>query len=141
MSAAIPGTSLLDRNVIDDPYPFYRRLQREAPVWRVPDTDVVTVSAYSLVAEAASRVDDFSSHMRYLLYRGETGLPERLGFGDAGADALATADPPMHKLHRNVVFTELVSKRMDALEPEVIAITSECLRALSRRSIDFMGVI
>lgn len=141
MSAAIPGTSLLDRNVIDDPYPFYRRLQREAPVWRVPGTDIVTVSAYSLVAEAASRVDDFSSHMRHLLFRGETGLPERLAFGDAGADALATADPPMHKLHRNVVFTELVSKRMDALEPEVMAITNECLGALKRRSIDFMAVI
>ena len=44
MTTEIPGTYLLDSDVIDDPYPFYRRLQSEAPVWRVPSTDVFVVS-------------------------------------------------------------------------------------------------
>jgi cytochrome P450 family 144 len=141
MTNAIAGTRLLDRDVIDDPYPFYRRLQSEAPVWRVPGTDVFAVSAYPLVVEAASRVDDFSSHMRHLLYRSDTGLPGRVSFGDAGADALATADPPMHKAHRNVVFSELVSKRMATLEPVIEAISSECLGRVTGGSVDFMTAI
>ena len=142
MTDPIAGTLLLNEVVIDDPYPFYRRLQAEAPVWRVPGTDVFTVSSYPLVAEAASRVEDFSSHMRFLLYRGEDGLPQRLSFGDAGADALATADPPMHKLHREVVFSELVAKRMDALAPEVTEISLECLRnAVRHRNVDFMAAV
>lgn len=141
MTADIPGACLLDSDIIDDPYPFYRRLQIEAPVWRVPSTDVFVVSTYPLVAEAASRVEDFSSHMRHLLYRGESGIPERLSFGEAGADALATADPPTHKSHRDVVFSELVSKRMETLEPEITEITAKCIGSLSDGRIDFMAAI
>lgn len=141
MTTEIPGTYLLDSDVIDDPYPFYRRLQSEAPVWRVPSTDVFVVSTYPLVAEAAARVEDFSSHMRHLLFRNESGIPDRLSFGDAGADALATADPPAHKAHRDVVFSELVSKRMETLKPEITEITAKCIGNVSDGRIDFMGAI
>jgi cytochrome P450 family 144 len=141
VTTGIPGTCLLDSDVIDDPYPFYRRLQCEAPVWWVPRTDVFVVSTYSLVAEAAARVEDFSSHMRHLLYRSESGIPDRLSFGDAGADALATADPPAHKSHRDVVFSELVSKRMETLEPDITDITAKCIGDISDGRIDFMAAI
>ena len=94
MSAAIPATMLLDSGVLDDPYPFYERLRTEAPVWRVPGTDVFVASTFEMVADATARVQDFSSNMRYLLYRDEAGLPARLSFGgDTGVQTLATADP------------------------------------------------
>ena len=112
MTQAISGTLLLDSKVIDDPYPFYRRLRAEAPVWEVPGTGVFTVSTFELVAEATARVEDFSSNIQCLLYRDDEGLPCRLPFGDAGTQALATADPPVHALHRSTVFPELVAKRM-----------------------------
>jgi cytochrome P450 family 144 len=35
---------LLDPSVVEDPYDFYRRLREEAPVWRVPGTEVVVVA-------------------------------------------------------------------------------------------------
>jgi cytochrome P450 family 144 len=142
MSTTLAGTQLLDPGVIDDPYPFYTRLQAEAPVWPVPGTDVLTVSTYPLLAEAASRVEDFSSNIRFLLYRDDAGLPARISFGDAGADALATVDPPAHKSHRNVVFSELVATRMDELEPEVSDIALTCLRpAITGQSVDFMATV
>jgi cytochrome P450 len=142
LSHDIPGTLLLDPAVIDDPYPFYRQLREHAPVWRVPGRDVFIVTSFALLAEAAARVEDFSSNMRALLYRDEEGLPGRLSFGDAGIDALATADPPLHKSHRNVVFSELVAKRMAALEPEIVEIATRCLaEALDLGSLDFMSVV
>ncbi len=143
MTAGIPGTCLLDPEIIDDPYPFYRRLHNEAPVWRVPGTDVVVVKfdTYPMLTEAAGRVEDFSSHMRHLLYRSESGLPARVSFGDAGADALATADPPAHKAHRDLVFSELVSKRMETLEPDISDLTEQCIGGISENSIDFMADI
>jgi len=142
VSAEIPGTLLLDPGVIEDPYPFYRQLQIHAPVWNVPNRDIFTVSSFALLAEAVTRVDDFSSHMRALLYRDDEGLPSRLSFGDAGVDALATADPPDHKLHRNVVFSELVAQRMAALEPEIANTTDRCLeRALELEGFDFMAAV
>jgi cytochrome P450 family 144 len=133
---------LLDPAVIEDPYPFYRLLQRDAPVWQVPDTELFVVSSYALIAEASSRVEDFSSTMRCLFYRGDDGLPQRLSFGDLATPTLATADPPLHAVHRTTVFPELVAKRMATLEPEIIAITHACLdRAFDTPTIDFMSVV
>jgi cytochrome P450 family 144 len=142
MTDGIPGTLLLDRKVIDDPYPFYGRLREEAPVWEVPGTGVFTVATFDLLAEAASRVEDFSSKLNTLLYRGDAGLPCRLPFGDAGPQALATADPPMHTLHRSTVFPELVAKRMAELEPDIADIADECVtRALADGTCEFMTAI
>ncbi len=142
MTGPLPGTMLLDPAVIEDPYPFYRLLQQRAPVWQVPGTELFLVSSYELIAEASSRVEDFSSNMRCLFYRGEDGLPQRLSFGDLTTQTLATADPPLHTVHRTTVFPELVAKRMATLEPDVTSITHECLdRAFEAPTIDFMSVV
>jgi cytochrome P450 family 144 len=142
MTQEIPGTLLLDPKVLDDPYPFYRRLREEAPVWEVPGTEVFTVSTFELLAEAAGRVEDFSSNMKCLLYRDDAGLPSRFAFGDAGGQALATADPPLHAIHRNAVFPELVAKRMEALEPDIVALAHQLVtQALESESVEFMTAI
>jgi cytochrome P450 len=129
--------------VIEDPYPFYRRLRTHAPVWHVPRTDVFVVSSFAMVADATARVEDFSSNMQCLLYRDEKGLPARLPFGgDSGVQTLATADPPVHSLHRKVVFPEFVAKRMAELEPEVADVAGRCVqRALDDGHVDFMAQV
>jgi cytochrome P450 len=142
MIEEISGTLLLDSNVIDDPYPLYRQLHAQAPVWKISDTGLFAVSTFDLVAEVAARVEDFSSNISFLLYRDETGLPCRLPFGDVGGQALATADPPMHSLHRNTVFPELVAKRMAELEPDIVNIVNGCIsRALDIGTVEFMAEI
>ncbi|WP_299690747.1 cytochrome P450 [Hydrocarboniphaga sp.] len=133
---------LLDRAVLENPYPFYLQLQTQAPVWRVPGTEVFVVTSYALLEEAAARVEDFSSNMRCLLYRDEDGLPARLSFGEAGIQALATADPPSHGVHKRAVFPEFVGKRMSLLEPEIAELaTSLVERAIDRRNVDFMAEV
>lgn len=138
----IPGTLLLDPAVLEDPYPFYDRLRREAPVWRVPGTDVFVVASFATVAEVVARVQDFSNNVLRLLYRDEHGLPRPLAFGDAAMQALASADPPQHTVHRRTVFPDLVARRMLDLEPEVNQIATRCteqLVALGR--VDFMAEV
>jgi cytochrome P450 len=133
---------MLDPKVIEDPYPFYRRLHNHAPVWQVPGTEVFVVSSFARLAEAAGRVEDFSSNMPCLLYREENGLPSRLPFGDSGIPALATADPPIHTLHRSTVFPNFVAKRMALLEPEILDLATGCVeRALDKRNVDFMAEV
>jgi cytochrome P450 len=142
MPTEIGGTMLLDPKVLDDPYPFYRQLHAVAPVWEVPGTGVFIVSTFDLVAEAAARVEDFSSNMRCLLYRDENGLPGRFLFGGEGGQALATADPPLHAIHRNAVFPELVAKRMEELEPDIFALaTALVTQALDRGTVEFMTAV
>ncbi|MDQ1431106.1 MAG: hypothetical protein QOF40_1708 [Actinomycetota bacterium] len=143
MTSSIPPTMLLDPDVLDDPYPFYGRLHREAPVWRVPGTEVFVASTFATVADATARVTDFSSNMRCLLYRDEHGTPARLSFGDdTSSQTLATADPPVHTVHRSVVFPELMAKRMASLEPEIAEVAGECIaRALDESNTDFMATV
>ena len=142
MTRGISGTLLLDPTVIDDPYPFYRRLRAQAPVWEIPGTGLFTVSTFELLAEATGRVEDFSSKIQCLLYRDEAGMPCRLPFGDAGVQALATADPPAHAVHRGTVFPELVAKRMEELEPDVVDIANGCVtRALDSGTVEFMTAV
>jgi cytochrome P450 len=138
----IPATLLLDPAVIDEPYAFYGRLVEEAPVWHVPGTDVVVVSSFEGVTEATRRIDDFSSNIRTLMYRGDTGTPELIPFGEADSDALATADPPLHTMHRSSVFPEFVARRMTALRPEIERMADHHIGlAFGRPMFEFMGAI
>jgi cytochrome P450 len=142
VTTAIPGTELLSPSVLEDPYPFYRRLRSDAPVWNVADTGVFTVSTFELLAEATNRVEDFSSNMRCLLYRDESGLPGRFDFGDGAGQALATADPPLHPIHRKAVFPDLVAKRMELLEPDIISLAETLVsKALGDDTVEFMTAI
>jgi cytochrome P450 len=142
VSTAISGTRLLDPIVIAEPHDFYGQLRADAPVWDVDGTGVFAVSSFDLVAEATGRVEEFSSNITALLYRDEHGLPGRLQFGDAGVQALATADPPMHALHRSAVFPELVAKRMAELEPEITAVADECVtEAVEAGTVEFMTTV
>jgi cytochrome P450 len=140
--ALSPGL-LLDAAVLDEPAEFYHRLRAEEPVWPLPGTEVVTVASFAAVSEALRRVDDFSSNLEALLYRDERGLPARIEFGGAGVQTLATADPPVHTLHRSAVFPELVARRMAALEPDIADLSSGLLHtALDRRApFEFMSEV
>lgn len=141
---AVNGTpraeQLLDPAVVADPYEFYRNLVAEAPVWRVPGTDIVVVSSFVAVTEATSRVDDFSSNLIALVYRKDDGTPGVLPFdAGPGAQALATADPPSHSVHRSAVFPELVARRMATLRPEIETLAALHVdRALERGNVEFM---
>ena len=142
MDEEIPGTLLLDPEVLGDPYPLYRRLREHAPVWQIAGTEVFTVNTFELLVEASARVADFSSNMKCLLYRDDAGLPGRFTFGDAGGQVLATVDPPLHEIHRRAVFPELVTKRMEALDPEIRDLADGLVtRSLQSGTIEFMNAI
>jgi cytochrome P450 family 144 len=130
VTEGIPPQQLLAPAVIDNPYPFYRRLRTEAPVWDVANTGIFTVSTDALVAEATNRVEDFSSNIECLLYRDDAGLPSRISFGGDGIQVLATADPPVHPVHRRTVFPGLVARRMRTLEPDIVEIAEGAVAAM-----------
>ena len=135
-----PGM-LLDPLVIEDPYAFYRRLVRDAPVWRIPDTDIVLVSSFDAIAEVVNRTGDFSSHLRALLYRNDDGTPAVEPF-DPGIQTLATADPPRHSVHRNAVFPELVARRMAGLRGDIEELAAKYVTAALHDSVvEAMGAL
>jgi cytochrome P450 family 144 len=139
MESALKAEFLLDPGIIDQPCAFYKRLVEEAPVWQVPGTDIVVVSSYAAVTEAVGRVDDFSSNLVALLYRRDDGTPAVHPF-EPGIQALATADPPSHSIHRKKVFPELVARRMAALRGDIEHLAlGNVQQALNRSPIEAMG--
>ncbi len=143
MATTLTADALLDPAVIADPYDFYRQLREQAPVWQVPGTEVFTVATFDTVAEAVGRTDVISSNIEALLYRDDDGLPARLSFGDSGVQALATADPPLHAVHRGAVFPELVAKRMHTLEPDIATLADGLVAdaLASGDAFDFMTAV
>lgn len=109
-------------------------------MWCVPDTEIVIASSFDAVTEVVSRVDDFSSNLRALLYRSEHGTPALLPFDLPGPQTLAVADPPVHTVHRGTVFPELVARRMASLRPDIEALAEGLLqKALSGPRFEVMN--
>ncbi len=127
VSGTLEARTIIDPDVLDDPYPFFERLRKEHPVWRVPGLDLAFVASHEHVLDALRRIDDFSSHLDVLVITGEDGSPalfrtDELG---EGTTTLATADPPEHTKHRSVVFPELVARRMEEMRPYIESIVAD----------------
>ncbi len=134
---------LFDPQVLEDPYPFYRRLRETAPVWPVGDSGFYFVSRWDLVVEATERAEDFSSNLTAALMKSAEGLTVApMGPPADPTHVLATGDDPVHHAHRRLVLPTLVARRITALEP-VMAQTGSRLweRGVSGGGIDWMAAM
>ena len=127
LSGPLEASTIIDAEVLAEPYPFFETLRSEHPVWLVPGLDLALVASYRHVVEAARRTDDFSNHLNVLVITGEDGSPALFRTDDfgAGITTLATADPPEHTTHRGVVFPELVARRMEGMRDFVESVVEE----------------
>jgi cytochrome P450 len=112
---------LLDPEVIEDPYPFYRALLNEAPVYQVPGTEVYLVSTWQLIHQVLKNQADYSANLTGILITGANGKPELFDFTQFGGtvDAIANADEPFHSVHRKLVLPQLNTRKVSAMEEEV----------------------
>jgi cytochrome P450 len=119
VTSADAARALLDPAVLEQPYAFFARLRREAPVVEVGSSGVFLVATAALVEEALTRTRELSSNLTGLLVTGAGGAPEIFdmrGVGDS-TDVLATADAPAHEPQRRIVQPALAAGRVLALEP------------------------
>lgn len=110
MTTQAPGFDLDDAkllfrpDVIEDPTALYGYLRKHAPVWELPGTNTFVVSTAALLTEAIGRHEDFSSNLNSLLFTGDDGNPAVFDMTHLGPGihVLATADPPIHTVHRKL---------------------------------------
>ncbi|HEX5268800.1 MAG TPA: hypothetical protein VFW24_18690 [Acidimicrobiales bacterium] len=112
------------RLVVDElhPYPHqvFSLLRQAGPVARLDGpsgVEAYVVSSWDLVAQAAARVEDFSNHFRYVLFRRDDGTLGAMETGPTGPDVFAGEDPPAHSRHRRIFRDVLANSRVQALEP------------------------
>lgn len=107
-----------------DPYPTYRRLRDERPIYYNERFDFWALSRFSDVDAALRDVDNLSSAKGDILevVKAEPEMP--LG-------VFINEDAPLHTVHRLLVSRAFTPRKMKAIEDQVRAFCAACLDPLS----------
>lgn len=123
------------REIVQNPYPTYRRLREEAPLYYNEKFDFYAVSRYEDVRRGLGDHETFIS--------GRGGILELIKENvQMPAGTFIFEDPPVHTVHRAIVQRIFSPRRMVGLEERVRAITVSCLdRLVGRDEFDFIADI
>lgn len=118
MTLSADVTDIFGAEALQDPYPHYARMRDRAPVQRIGDSDFYAVCGWDAVTEAVGRVDDFSSNLTATMVYHEDGRVTPFDMGAPGGPmhALATADDPVHDVHRKLLLPHLSARRTRVIE-------------------------
>jgi cytochrome P450 len=109
-----------DFDIDDDPYPIWKRLRDEAPLYHNDKYNFYALSRYDDVSRELMNFDTFRSG------RGTTADIIMSGI-DFPPGVILFEDPPLHDLHRRLLSKVFTPRRMEAIEPLTRAF---CVRAL-----------
>jgi cytochrome P450 len=144
MAVLDSATRFFGSEAIQNPYPLYEQMRAEAPVHRIGDSVFYAVCGWDAVQEAVERVDDFSSNLTATMVFREDGTVAPLDMGAPGASmhALATADDPVHALHRKVLLPHLSARRVRVIEEFAVQTANRLWEENVRDGqIEWMGAI
>jgi len=111
-----------DFDIDDNPYPTWRRMRDEAPLYYNEKYDFYAVSRYEDVAR------ELHNWKVYRSGRGTT-LDVIMSGVEVPPGVILFEDPPLHDLHRRVLSRVFTPRRMEAIEP----LTRQyCVRALDQ---------
>jgi cytochrome P450 len=103
-----------------DPYPTYRRLRDEAPLYFNEQHSFYALSRHEDVERALVAWETFSSAKGAIIEIIQAGMEFPPGI-------LLFEDPPIHDLHRGLLSRVFTPKRMNALEPRIRELCAEAL--------------
>lgn len=128
------ATEFFGPAALQDPYPLYARMHAAGPVHRVGESEFYLVAGWDAVLEVLARVDDFSSNLTATMVYHDDGTVSPFTMAPLGdpSHALATADDPVHALHRKLLISHLAAKRLRAIE-SFVAETADRLWAENAR--------
>ena len=108
--------SPFDRDIAHNPYPTYRALRDEAPVYHNQRVDFWALSRYADVVAAHLDTDVFSSANGVTIEGVDQGMP-----------FLIVKDPPEHTWHRKIAGRMFTPRRINELEPFIRATAASLL--------------
>jgi cytochrome P450 len=122
-----PQINLFDATVQQCPYDAYQVMRNEAPVYRIPDTDIYAVSRYDDVRAVLLDTGSFPSSAGNTPYRANTNNLERAKkvadrFAEKGwipAPTLNGRDDPNHKQMRAMFNEAFKPSRIKEIDPLV----------------------
>ena len=112
-----------DAEIAADPYPTFKRLRDEAPVYYNERFDVWVLSRHADVERALVDWRTFSSARGDILEVVKAGI-------DVPSGVILWEDPPIHTKHRGLLSRVFTPRRMNALEDQARAYCRSCLDPL-----------
>ncbi len=106
-----------------DPYPIFRRLREEVPLYYNEQHDFYALSRFGDVNGGILDHQTFSSARGAVLEIIKSGM--RIPPG-----TLIFEDPPIHNIHRNLLARMFTPRKISALEPRIREFTARCLDPL-----------
>jgi cytochrome P450 len=121
-----------DVDIDADPYPTFRRLREEAPLYYNEPHDFFAASRHVDVERGLKDNDTFIS--------GRGGILELIKAGiEMPPGILIFEDPPTHTIHRRLLSRAFTPKRVAALEPKIRELCAQTLDPLvGNGSFDFV---
>jgi cytochrome P450 len=112
--------NLFDPALLADPHAYYARLREEAPVFRDPKTNIVSVSTYDLIVKVNTQPRLFSNNFSERLRSGSAVAMDSdelavLATGIAPKNTMLTADPPEHTRYRKLAMKAFTMKRVEGM--------------------------
>lgn len=106
-----------------NPYPVFRRLREEAPLWYNEEHGFYAVSRYPEVERALRDAATFSSARGGILeiIKANVELPDAV---------FIFKDAPVHTMYRSLLQRIITPKRMNALEDKIRSLCAQCLDPL-----------
>lgn len=118
-----------DPQVMECPYPLYKKLRDEAPVYFVKDAGFWIITRYDDCLTAIRNPQVFSSKMGFR----PGSVPDEVkrifneeGFGEL-PDTLVSNDPPSHTRYRKLVDRTFTAGRVRQMEDYMIQVVSELI--------------
>ena len=112
-----------DTAIDTDPYPVWKRLREEAPLYRNDKFDFWALSRFEDIEKASKDTATFSSTHGTVL--------EMMGPGMIGSNQMIFMDPPEHTMYRSLVSRAFTPRRMAMLDGYVRDVCAELLDALA----------
>jgi cytochrome P450 len=111
-----------DRHIARDPYPIYRRMRAEAPLYHNERHDFYALSLWDDVDRGLRDWATLSSSRGPILEVIKANIEIPPG-------TLLMEDPPIHDIHRSLLARVFTPRRVASLEPEI---RDFCIRCLDR---------
>lgn len=106
-----------------DPYPMFRRIRENAPLYYNAEHDFYALSRFEDVNRALVDHQTFSSARGVVLEIIKAGIEIPPGL-------LIFEDPPVHDVHRSLLSRAFTPRKINALEPMIREFTQRCLDPL-----------
>ena len=112
-----------DIDLNNDPYPMFRRLREEAPLYHNAEHDFYTLSRFDDVNKALVDHQTFSSARGAILelIKANTPIPPGL---------ILFEDPPIHDIHRKLLARMFTPRKIAELESKIRDYCARCLDPL-----------